>query len=350
MTPLKSSGFCVSGLAWGFSPTNQAAQNGALAPGLLPLIFALFIVPATLNAQFQGPPPTIPAQQPRPALVERNPPPIASSMSLLPGDLFEVQLFNVPKFDYRGRIDERGDVTLPLIGDVHLGGLTLSDAEHLLERTLRDGQMINDPHVILTVLETPNRFATVLGEVKTPGPVPVYGDKHLLDVIAATGGFTPVASPVLSVYRRGLADPIQVQLGVDASALSPANIVIQPGDSIVVPRVGVVYVVGATHTQGAIPLKNTSPLSLIEALSLAGGVNYEAANGKAFILRVNGDGRTEMPFDVTRLLRHQTPDIILQNDDIVLIPTNAMKAALKGGAAGIAASLVAGVGYISVAR
>jgi polysaccharide export outer membrane protein len=302
-----------------------------------------------LHAQFQGSPPTELAPKNQPALIERGASGAAPlAMKLLPGDLFQVQLYNVPKFDYKGRLDERGSVTLPLIGDVHLAGLSLSEAEHLLERMLRDGEMVKDPHVILTAIESPGRFATVTGEVKTPGPVPIYGDKRLLDVIAATGGFTPLASPVISIYRRDRAEPIQIHLSADASALSPANVAIEPGDSVVVPRVGVVYVVGATHSQGAIPLKNFSPLTLIEALSLAGGVNFEASLNKAYILRVQGDGRTEMPFDVSRVMKHTQPDIPLQNDDIILIPTNQMKAALKGGAAGVAASLVAGVGYITI--
>jgi len=103
------------------------------------------------------------------------------------------------------------------------------------------------------------------------------------------------------------------------------------------------------HQQGALPLKTTSPLTLIEAMSLAGGVNYEAAQDKACILRVSPEGgRREIPFNVTAVLKRRVPDQVLENDDIVLIPTSSMKAALKGGAAGVAASLLAGVGYITV--
>jgi polysaccharide export outer membrane protein len=114
--------------------------------------------------------------------------------------------------------------------------------------------------------------------------------------------------------------------------------------------VGVVYVIGAFHQQGAIPLKSTTPLTLIEAMSLAGGVNYKAALNKAYILRVSPDGRSKIPFKVSSVLGHHSPDLVLQNDDIVLIPTSDLKAALKGGAAGVAASLVAGIGYLTVAR
>jgi polysaccharide biosynthesis/export protein len=328
-------------------PINTRRRTRTARRHMLSGALAIALLAPAANAQFQGNPPTQLSPQPHPGLIER-PGAAAATLLLQTGDLFQVQVFNVPKFDYRGRLDDKGMVNLPLIGDVHLGGLSVSDAEHELQRVLREREMIKDPQVVITVLESPNNLATITGEVKTPGPVPVYGDKHLLDVISAAGGFTPVASPFLNIYRRGRAEPIQVHLSADASALAPANILIQPGDSIVVARLGVVYVVGATHTQGAIPLKNTSPLTLIEALSLAGGVNFEAAHDKAYILRVQGEERAEIRFDVKRVLQHRDPDTVLQNDDIVLIPSSAMRAALKNGAAGVAATLVAGVGYIAV--
>jgi hypothetical protein len=81
---------------------------------------------------------------------------------------------------------------------------------------------------------------------------------------------------------------------------------------------------------------------------LAGGVNFEAAVNKAFILRSAPGGPVEIPFNVNDVIRHRVPDQMLQNEDIVLIPTNNMKAALKGGAAAVAASLIAGIGYITI--
>jgi polysaccharide export outer membrane protein len=300
--------------------------------------------------QFQGSAPSQMVPQSQPPVVQQAFPGDTSTLSLLPGDVFQIQVYDLPKFDFRARLDQKGDVSLPLIGDVNLAGLTLSQAEHRLERMLRDREMVLDPQVVLTIIESPNHVASVMGEVKTPGLIPIYGDRHLLDVLAAAGGLTAASSPVISVYRRNQNDPIQVHLSADASEEYASNIRILPGDTVVVPRVGVVYVVGAVHTQGAIPLKNTTPLTLIEALSMAGGVNYEAADKKAFLVRVTPSGKVEYAFDVGKVLKEQASDMVLQNDDIILIPTNAMKAALKGGAAGVAASLVAGIGYITVLR
>jgi polysaccharide export outer membrane protein len=309
---------------------------------------ALFLLGSALaHAQFVGPAPFTSNPPAAPTLIVPSPDKLAS-MSLLPGDVFQVQVFGVPQFDYRGRLNDDGDVALPLVGTLHLEGDTIIAAEQKIAARLVAAQIVKNPQVIVQVVESPNHFATVTGEVRNPGPIAIYGEKRLLDVLSAAGGLTPVASPLLTIYRRGSETPFQLQLPSDAAASGRYNIVISPGDNIVVSKVGVVYVVGAFHQQGAIPLKNTSPLTLIEAMSMAGGVNYEAALGKAYILRVSQDGRREIRFNVSAVLNHRVPDIALQSDDIVLIPTNNMKAALKGGAAGVASSFLAGIGYLTV--
>jgi polysaccharide export outer membrane protein len=304
--------------------------------------------PLHAGAQFIGPAPQ-PEQPNVPHLIPA-PPEHMETMTLLPGDLVEVQIFGVAGFDYKGRIADDGDVSLPLVGKIHIGGESVSAAEQHIATSLITAELVKDPQVNLHVLESPNHYATVTGEVRTPGQVPIYGEKRLLDVLSAAGGFTPASSPVVTIYRRGSTDPFKVQIPVDASASGRFNLVIAPGDNIVVSKVGLVYLIGAFHQQGAIPLKSTTPLTLIEAMSLAGGVNYEASVNKAYILRVSSDGRSKIPFKVSAVLSHHAPDLVLQNDDIVLIPTSDLKAALKGGAAGVASSLIAGIGYLTVAR
>jgi len=315
-------------------------------PHLL-LLLTLFSNPAP--AQFLGPSPQ-PSTAPDTNSSTRLGPSTADlqSLSLLPGDLCEVQIFGIPQYDYRARIDGSGEVALPLVGTVHLGDLSIPAAERAIADRLIAAELVRNPQVSLHVLETPNHSATVAGEVKTPGLVPVYGDRRLLDVLSAAGGMTPLSSPLITLYHRGSRVPVQVTLPADPAATGDYNIPISAGDEVVVAKLGVVYILGAVHQQGALPLKTTSPLTLIEAMSLAGGVNYEAALNKAYILRVSPDGRREIPFNVAEVLKHHSADRALQNDDIVLIPTSNMKAALKGGAAGVAASLLAGVGYISV--
>jgi polysaccharide export outer membrane protein len=315
----------------------------------MPITLAGFMQVATVNtsAQFLGAPPSESHPSSATSASTQSPEGGAAS-TILPGDSFEIQIFNVPQYDYKGRVDDDGAVTLPLVGKVQLGGQTIAAAEQTIAGKLVDAKIIKAPQVFLHITESPNRTVTVSGEVKSPGPVPIYGEKRLLDILSAAGGLTPLSSPVLTIYRRASPTPFQIELPADPAALGSNNIAMLPGDSVIVAKLGVVYVLGAFHQQGALPLRNNSQLTLIEALSLAGGVNYEAALKKAFILRSTAGGRVEIPFDVSALMKHRIPDQPLQNEDIILIPTNNMKAALKGGAAGVAASLLAGIGYITI--
>jgi len=319
----------------------RVVRTGLRTAGLLLLALAA----GHASAQFLGPAPTAVVPQPPRLIPEPLP---TAAMTLLAGDLCEVQIFGIPQYDYKVRVGEDGSFELPLAGNLAVAGSSIAATQRAIAGRLVSLQLVRDPQVALHVLESPNRFATVTGEVKTPGPVQIYGEKRLLDVLSAAGGLTPFSSPLLTIYRRGSTNPFQIQLPSDAAASGRENILIEPGDNIVVSRLGVVYILGAVHNQGALPLKSNSPLTLIEAMAMAGGVNYEAALKKAYILRVAPEGRREIPFNVAAVEKHRETDQTLESDDIVLIPTSEAKAALKGGAASIATSLLTSLGYLTV--
>ena len=129
--------------------------------------------------------------------------------------------------------------------------------------------MYRDPQVTIQIVESPNQIATVIGELH--GIVAIIGERRLYDVLAAVGGgggfastattvvlggggLPTTASHIITINRPGVAQPITVDLGTDPEKSAEANIPIFPRDTIVVPRVGVVYLLGAFKTQGAVPL------------------------------------------------------------------------------------------------
>jgi polysaccharide export outer membrane protein len=197
-----------------------------------------------------------------------------------------------------------------------------------------------------------NQFATITGEIHAV--VPLIGVRRLFDVLAAAnpgsstlttvnanigsgvlgGGsasWPSTASHVVTIFRQGVADPIVVDLGTDPAKVAASNIVILPHDLIVISKVGVVYVIGAFAKQGAIPLDQNTPLTLMEATALSGGAGYEGRFEDLRIIRTEGLQRKVVKVDVKRIERGHDPDPILQADDIVFLPTNVLKAALKGG-------------------
>ena len=162
----------------------------------------------------------------------------------------------------------------------------------------------------------------------------------LFDALSAAGGLKADASHSISILRKGVNEPLLVVLNSNPANAADQNIPLYPGDRVIVPRTGVVYVVGAVLHSGAYPITPDTPLTLTQAVALAGNMGFQAAPTETRIIRTTGAKRREIRVNLARVNRGKDPDPILQNDDIVMIPTNLIKAAMKGGGIGIAMGLV----------
>lgn len=263
--------------------------------------------------------------------------PAGRDFHLSTGDLITVHLFGQSEYMPTVRLGEDGQVLLPLIGLVKLDGLTVPQAEEYIARKLSDAGMYKDPQVTVQVLEGPNATITVIGE--THGVVTVAGSKRLLDVLAATGGLPASASHVITINRPGVAQPIVVDLGTDPAQSAAANIPVFSGDTVVVGRMGVVYVVGAFKNQGAIPLVQSTPLTLLQATALSGGPLYEGKYDDLHLIRTIGTQRTVVKLDIQKVLYGKAPDPILQPNDIVFLPSSTLKAAISNGGVSVVLGL-----------
>jgi polysaccharide export outer membrane protein len=241
-------------------------------------------------------------------------------------------------------------IQLPLLGRVPVAGLTIHQAEDLIAQKLVSAGMYRDPQVSIQITESPNLIATVMGEVH--GIVPVYGERRLYDVLAAAGGgggggigattvvvgggggLPNTASHVITINRPGVPEPITIDLGVDPAKSALADIPIFPRDTIIVPRVGVIYLLGAFRTQGAIPLQQNSPLTLMKVAALAGGPGFEGKTGDLRIIRSVGVSRQVVRVDIKKVMNGKAPDPVLEAEDIVFLPSSSMKAAIKSGGIG----------------
>ena len=263
--------------------------------------------------------------------------PAALDVVIIPGDVISVRLFGVPDFSGTVRVGTDGTIQLPLIGLVPIGGLTVNRTENLIAQRLVDAGMYKNPQVTVQVSESAGQFVTLSGEMH--GIIPVSGERRLLDVLSAGGSLPVTASHVITILRPGAAKPIVVDLGTDPARSLQADIPILPRDTIIVSRVGVVYVVGAFKTQGAIPLQQTSPLTLMQATALVGGAGFEGKYDDLRIIRTTGATRKEVKVDIKRVLDGKDPDPVLQSDDIVFLPSSALKAAIKSGGIGTVSGL-----------
>ena len=290
----------------------------------------------SMSAQFSGPALGVGAT------ATQVPVPTTDTAILMPGqrdpilhagDLLTIKIFGTVDFQSPVRISVDGNIQMPLIGLVPVAGLTVPRAENLIADRLVKAGMYTDPQVSIQVTEAATQFATVSGEMH--GIIPLSGDRRLLDVLAAAGPIPSTASHVVTILREGQPQPIIVDLGTDPAKSAQADIEILPGDKILLSRVGVVYILGAFKVQGAIPLQQNSPLTLMQATALSGGAGFEGKYNDLRLVRTVGQTRTVVKIDIKKVLNGKAPDPVLQADDVLFLPSDNIKAAIKGG--GIAA-------------
>ncbi len=247
------------------------------------------------------------------------------------GDLIEVGVYNVPELSTKARLGNSGDVYLPLIDYVHVGGLTVKEAQALIQKRLEDGGFVRNPHVTIFLDESVSQGVTLLGEVSKPGIYPALGNRKLYDLISAAGGFTASAGRKVSIVRQHeQTAAITVDLPRNLADDLQDNIEIRPGDTITVPRAPVIYVVGDVgHPTGL--LVDNGSLTVLQAIALAGGTNHTAKMSGTRIIRKGPGGMTETKVPLKKMLEAKAPDVNLQPDDILFVPLSGARVAAGQG-------------------
>lgn len=265
-----------------------------------------------------------------------------------PGDLVQMSVFDVPELAQTVRIDDKGNGVINLLGALHFAGMTPAEAQTLVANELRNRNLIVDPHVTLLIQEYGTQGVSVVGEVKKPAVYPVLGSRNLLDVIAAAGGLTPLAAHQATIHHRGEdKKPVTASLSNDPSQLLATNVELRPGDTVIIPRAGIVYVIGDVGRAGGFTMQNSGKITLLQAIALAAGVNRTAATSKTRIIRKTTTGFEEAQVDLKHLLQGKAADVALQPEDIVYIPPSSTKSILMR-APGIAQTAASAAVYSAV--
>ena len=296
-----------------------------LLPCLLLLLLLMFTAAICLHAQDTAPAQN--ATQPAPAAQSTsgdehaNPP--QSSLKLGPGDLVEMTVYNVPELTTKTRISSSGDMYCPLIGYLHVAGLSNEEAQAAIERKLDD--FVKNPHVSLFVAEYASQGASVLGEVMRPGVYPVLGQQHLLDLLSAAGGLTEKAGRKITVTHRSDPDTtITIDIPRNLADNSETNIPVFPGDTVIVHKADIVYVVGDVLRPSGV-LMDAGGLTVLQAVALAGGTGRTAKLNGARLLRKGTNGMTQTPVDLKKILQAKAPDMPLEPNDILIVPSSTGK-------------------------
>jgi polysaccharide export outer membrane protein len=251
--------------------------------------------------------------------------PDQNAMTIGPGDLIDLSVYQVPELIMKVRVDLNGVVSLPLIGDLRLAGLTVRDAQLLIARELIERQLVKKPEVSLFIEEFATQGITVYGEVSTPGIYPLMGPHKLYDAISAAGGLTLKAGRTVTILHAGRRASEEVIDLSGGKTLEQANVTISPGDTIIVPKAGVVYVLGEVNKPGAFLMENNTSMSLMKAIALAGSTTKVASLKHAIILRKSSEGTVEIEVSLDKIYHAKASDMQLHAEDIVFVPLSNVK-------------------------
>jgi len=299
----------------------QAVQNDAARPAGTSAFTA-----ATAKESAAPAEPGAPASSTQPAAPGFS----TAQLRIGGGDLLNISVYGVPELAQDVRVNNSGDAYLPLIGYVQLGGLTPDQAQTVIENRLREGEFVKNPHVTVFLKDYVNQSATVTGEVNRPGVYPILGTRRLLEVLAAAGGMTMRAGKTVTITHRDHPDePVKLDLPADLAKSPKDNIEILPGDTVVVNRAGIVYVVGEVARPAGLVMDNNEKLTVMQAIALTGGPTPVAAMNSAKLIRTTATGREEVPLPLSKMLSAKQADVDLKPDDIIFVPASFGKKAAK---------------------
>jgi polysaccharide export outer membrane protein len=255
--------------------------------------------------------------------------PSAHALQISAGDLLDLNVFDTPELSTKLRVDENGNVSLPLAGGLLVSGMTAEQAKLAIEARLRETDILKDPHVSVTVLEYATQGVTVAGEVRNPGIYPLLGAHGLVDLISAAGGATPNAGKAVTVtHRSDPGHPVVTKVDSKPGSTAGFSVDVRPGDTIMVSHAGIVYVMGDVSKPGGFLIENNDRLTVMQAIALAQGTNKTASLNHAKLIRKVDTGRQELPVPLKKILADKAPDVLLADGDILFVPSSAARNAL----------------------
>jgi polysaccharide export outer membrane protein len=270
------------------------------------------------------------------------------TLLIAPGDLLHIQVADTPEMDEDARVTDQGLVPIVGIGDVKVAGLSPSDAATIVHDKLIDSHYLNHPQVSINVEEFATLQVSIIGEVKVSGAYPIATPRPILDVLALAGGLTPEANRHILVERKGdQQHPLNYYVSNDGTQAIEDQVMVNPGDTIVVSRGGIVYILGDVNRPGGYVMSNNeSQLTLLQGLALAGGVTRAAKQGHAHLIRKKPDGGfSDTQLSVGEIQKGKQPDLALLPGDVLYLPFSFARNFATTGAASIAASATGAAFY-----
>ncbi len=307
------------------SRTVPALSRAATLFGVITLIAAGYAVA-------QSAPPAAPAAATGQTVKPADDSASAVPLRIGPGDEVDLAVFGVPEMALHGRVDSDGTIAVPFVGPVKVGGLTATEAQEAIRQRLVAANLVRDPQVGFFVKEYSSEGISVTGEVTRPGAYSALGPHRLLDVIQLAGGTTVAAGRKVVIAHRGHPESAQtVMLDADPLLMAQDNVELQPGDTVIVSKADLVYVLGEVGQPGGYTMDDTHPSTVLKLITLAKGPTANAALTKVTILHRTATGLSQSQVPLKDIMRARAGDVTLQPDDILMVPGKHHFMAASGG-------------------
>jgi polysaccharide export outer membrane protein len=271
--------------------------------------------------------------------------PAHNSLLINSGDSLHISVLDMPELDQHARVTDTGEVPVQGVGSVHVSGMSPAEAATAIRQGLVSSHYLNHPQVSVFVDQYATQNVTIIGEIRTPGAYPISTPRPILDVIALGGGLDQLADRNILVERQGdKSNPVRYNVSNDAERAIKEQIFVNPGDTVVVPKAGIVYVLGDVNRPGGYTMSdNESRVSILEALSIAGGAAKTAKLGHARLIS-KADQR-EMQISLGDIQKGKSPDVAMAPGDILYVPFSYAKNLIIGSSGGLAGAASAAAIY-----
>jgi len=258
-----------------------------------------------------------------------------SKLTLNSGFLLTMTVYDMPEISGDLRVDDSGNVEVPLSGELHVEGMTLPEAKLAIQKKLSDAQILKNPKINLDVSQYAGNNVTVIGEVGAPGRIQLLAPHSLSDVLGMVGGETALAGDTIEVRRTVDGNPQTQQVKYSRSSGNSDDIkafLINPGDTISVARAGIVYVMGAVNRPGGYVMQEDGKLNVTQALSLAYGTTMNAQVGAIRVIRKDTTGKlTEIHVPYGDITKGKAEPMTLQAQDMIYVPVSKTKTVFTTG-------------------
>ncbi len=264
----------------------------------------------------------------------------ADEYEIGPGDVLHIVVTGQAEMTGDFKVDTEGAINFPILGRIKGSGHTTLELERKLTTLLAEGYL-KRPQVTVSVAQYGSQKVFVTGEVQKAGSYALKVDRSLLALLSDVGALTPDAGHEVIVIRPAMgaatgpiipsatmteggaagaavaglpleipgADVFRVSLKELQSGNPERNVLLEAGDTVYFPRAAQVYITGSVGRPG--PYKYQEGMTLLQALTLAGGVTERGSTGRTKIVRIVGGKKQESKAKLTDLV---------QPEDLIVVP------------------------------